>query len=241
MTQQGSTSPSVLRVFRFRPAHAAFDSTLRDVMLPDLVAMEGLRAVYAGRQGPGELGDRLVASVWTTEAAMVAAVGADFDRPTFHPEFIDDSLDKRLDKLPIAFALEPAEEVSAPVLRLVIGTVASGRLGEYERRVADGTRDDVETGRGPLALYLATDPDGRFATLSVWGQWSKVAEATGGSVGQPTRTRHAELLAEWTTAHYEGIFAGTRGDTSGLVVRSAATGSFAGISGRIEGDPTAVI
>jgi hypothetical protein len=39
----------------------------------------------------------------------------------------------------------------------------------------------------------------------VWGQWSKVAEATGGTILRPVTTRHQELLAEWTASHYEAV------------------------------------
>jgi hypothetical protein len=46
----------MLRVFAFRPARAdsAFDATLRDGVLPGLLALPGLVDAFVGRHGPGE-------------------------------------------------------------------------------------------------------------------------------------------------------------------------------------------
>jgi len=47
---------TMLRVFAFRPARAdsAFDATLRDGVLPGLLALPGLVDAFVGRHGPGE-------------------------------------------------------------------------------------------------------------------------------------------------------------------------------------------
>jgi hypothetical protein len=204
ITPAPRTEPGVLRLFRFRPAHPSFDSILRDVMVPDLLSRTGLEAVFVGRQGPGDVGERLVATIWESEAAMVEAVGRSFDPPIFHPEHIDDTVEKRLDILPLAYAFGGPSS-GGSVLRLLDGEARQGELGRYVDHVREGTQRDAEGSRGPRALYLAAAGDDRFATLSVWGRWSKVAEATGGSVEDPRHTRHHDLLAGWTVAHYEAV------------------------------------
>ena len=64
-----------LRLFTFRPARAGFDALLRDTLLPDLLAFPALQDLHVGRQGPDDLGPRLVASVWSSRDAMTGAVG----------------------------------------------------------------------------------------------------------------------------------------------------------------------
>ena len=61
----------VLRLFRFRPVRKGFDGILRDALIPDLFAFPDLVDVYVGRHGPDEMGERLVASVWESRAAMI--------------------------------------------------------------------------------------------------------------------------------------------------------------------------
>ena len=68
--------PGVLRLLRFRPAKAAFDAVLRAEIVPAIRRLEGLVDVFAGRQGPGDLGPRLMASVWRSPESMLAALGA---------------------------------------------------------------------------------------------------------------------------------------------------------------------
>ncbi len=195
----------VLRLFRFRPVHPAFDRTLREVMLPDMVALPGIRAAHVGRQGPDETGERIVASIWESRAAMVAAVGDSFDIPTFHPEQFDETTDKRLDVVGLALVVEPRPAIDERVVRVVFGRAQPGRLDEYVELVGRGTRADVASGTGPRALYLGVADADRFVTLSVWGHWSAIARATGGSVLAPSATRHDELLLEWTVVHYEAV------------------------------------
>lgn len=203
----GRAERPVLRLFRFRPVHAAFDRTLRDVMLPDLATLRGIRAIHVGRQGPDETGERIVASTWDSRAAMAAAVGETFDRPTFHPEHFGDTTDKRLDVVALRLVVEPRGPAEERVIRLVFGRTKPGARDEYVAEVERGTRLDVASGTGPRALYLGlpgTETE-RFVTVSVWGHWSAIARATGGSVLSPSATRHDELLVEWTVVHYEAV------------------------------------
>ena len=73
MAQQGT-----LRLVTFRPARAGFDSLLREAIVPGLLAFPQLTDLHVGRQGPDELGNRLVATIWASREAMVDAVGEQF-------------------------------------------------------------------------------------------------------------------------------------------------------------------
>jgi hypothetical protein len=202
---EGVAEGPVLRLFRFRPAHPAFDAVMRDRMLPDLLTCRGLRAVFAGRQGPDETGERIVASVWDTDAAMVDAVGRTFDQPKFHPEHLDDTVARRLDIVPIAFGVDAPSAARPALIRLLVGRAMPGRLDEYLDAVRSGARSDIESGSGPLALYVAKRGADEFVTLSAWAAWSTVAEATGSSTRAPVATRHTHLLEAWTPSHYEAV------------------------------------
>ena len=70
---------AVIRLSCFRSARAEFDQVLRTVMLTDLRRMDGLLDVHVGRRGPDQLGDRIVASIWTDRNAMVAGMGPSLD------------------------------------------------------------------------------------------------------------------------------------------------------------------
>ena len=192
--------PSVLRLFSFRPVGAAFISILRDIMLPDLRRMPGLVDVFLGRRGPDELGPRLNATVWASREAMVAGVGEDFDPPIFHPEYIDETTERVLEILPIAISM-PFDGVGTPrILRTFRGTARPGELAAYIEEARNGTIADIDAGRGPLALHLATGPgDDDFVTISVWESWAALETATG-----------ATCSARWRPVTRNASSAGTR-------------------------------
>jgi len=199
----GARGERVLRLFRFRPVRPAFDAILRDVMLPDLAALDGIEEIIVGRRGPGELGERLIATIWASTAEMLAAVGESFDRPVFHPELLDETSERRLDIAPVLLDVGSGLPREPQVVRLLTGRTKPGARAAYLDEARAGTDADVLAGRGPIRLCLADLGDEQFATLSIWGQWSTVSEATGGSVVDPTATRHSELLVEWHVDHYE--------------------------------------
>jgi hypothetical protein len=194
-----------IRLFRFTPVRGAFDSILRDVMIPDLWRLPGVRDVYVGRHGPEETGPRLVASIWESSEAMEAAVGTSFDSPAFHPEYLAETTDRRLDFLPVSFAYRAATTGTASIIRLVDGQVRAGELDAYIAEAWAGTEDDAAAGRGPDALYLAAAPPDRFRTLSVWPDWETLQDATGGDIDRPIATRHAKRLVSWGATHYEAL------------------------------------
>lgn len=198
--------PRVLRLFRFRPARSAFDGILRDVMLPDLRRQPGLLDVHLGRRGPDEVGPRLLATVWSSHAAMAASVGEDFDPPIFHPELLAETTERVLEFLPVAISMPSEGSGQARILRTLRGRVQPGRRDLYIELAREGYLADVEAGHGPLALHLGTGPgDDDFVTLSVWESWSAVETATGGDIRRPMATRHSESIVAWETAHFEII------------------------------------
>lgn len=199
----GREGTGVLRLFTFRPARTAFDSVLRVEMVPDLLGRDGVRDVYVGRQGPDELGPRIVASVWAAREAMSRTVGETLDEPVFHPEYLRETADRNLAWMPLAFGFRFERPEPPGVLRLVDGTVRSGELDNYVEEAHDGTLDDAARGQGPIALYLARRGENDFVTLSVWPDWATLEAATGGTIDRPTATRHAERLTNWSASHYE--------------------------------------
>lgn len=197
------TESEVLRLFRCRPAGVAFDSILRVEMIPDLLTRPGISDLYVGRQGPDELGPRLVASVWATREAMRLALGETLDEGVFHPEYLSETTDRVLDWLPLAFAYRSNRAEPPGILRLVEGAVRSGDLQRYVAEAHDGTLADAAAKRGPIDLYLAIAGPNAFVTLSAWDDWATLQAATGGDVNRPIATRHAERLVEWSASHYE--------------------------------------
>lgn len=198
----------VVRLFRFRPVRSGFDTILRDVLVPGLFAFDDIDDVYVGRQGPDELGERVVVSVWTSRSSMVEAVGDHFD-PQFHPELLEETTDRRLEILDadvaLSFDVSRGAELASGILRVVRGRIRPGDLLLYRDEVRAGTVSDVEAGHGPLALYCSIEPPDQFVTVSSWQSWSAVESATGGDVRRPIATRHEERIVEWEAAHYELI------------------------------------
>lgn len=200
-----ASGPGVIRLFQFRPVRTAFDSILRDDMIPGLLEMPGISDLYLGRQGPDELGPRLLATIWTSREAMSSAVGESFDRPIFRPERLAETVDRALEFHPLEFGVRFGRPDPPGVLRLVRGRIRSGELGAYVAEARAGTLEDAADGAGPMALYLAgTGPDA-FVTLSVWADWATLQQATGGDVDRPIATRHAHRLLSWHARHFESI------------------------------------
>jgi hypothetical protein len=200
-----ATESRVIRLFKFRPVRAAFDLILRDKMVPALLQLPGLSELYVGRQGPEELGPRLIGTVWESRESMASAVGESLDHPIFLPEYLHETTDRELEFFPLAFGYRFDRLEPPGVLRLVNGQVQAGGLDRYVDQARAGTLADADQGKGPMALYLAPRAADRFVTLSVWSDWASLQEATGGEVNRPIATRHAQLLEAWQAEHYEAI------------------------------------
>jgi hypothetical protein len=195
----------VIRLFRFRPLRAEVDHTLRSVMLPDLRRLDGLIDVHVGRRGSDQVGERIVASVWRDQDAMVAGVGPSLAASTFHPERLADTTDQVLDvdELAVLLRFDPAPP--ATLLRLFQGTVRAGELDAYVAEARAGTLADAGAGRGPSALYLTVQPPDRFVTVSLWPDWTAIERATGGDVQRPVATKDSTRLVGMDVDHYEVV------------------------------------
>lgn len=201
------TVTPVIRILRFRPLRVGFDGVLREEAIPTLRAMAGVLDIVAGRHGPEELGPRIVASVWASQEAMIAAVGQDPASAAGMPNPPADTADGELEVLSVRVSFRADGSDVPRVLRAFRGQVRPGELAAYMEEAHSGTLVDAEAGYGPLALYLATDessPD-RFLTLSTWRDWATIQAATGGDIRQPVATRHPERIIASEATHYEAI------------------------------------
>lgn len=195
----------VLRVFLARPVRLAFDAVIRDEMGPQLRALDGVVAVWIGRRGPDELGDRALISLWESEAAMLTAMGPDIERSRFHPEHLSETVDRRLEVLPVLVELGTQRPTTASILRIARGRLAAIDLESYARDVEAGAVRDLERGRGPETLILCADGGDRFVTMSTWSDWDALATATGASLDHPVRTREQHAIEGFNAVHLELI------------------------------------
>jgi hypothetical protein len=194
---------SVIRLFSFRAARPAFDEILRDVMMPDLSVQPGLMDCYSARQGPDEIGPRVVASVWRSRPEMVAALGEQLGSGPFHPEYLDESTDRVLEVVPLEIAERFDAAEPARILRILRGIVGSGEMAAYVDDVRTGMHIDVASSDGPVSLYLGSSGGDAFITVSAWRKWTDIELATGGDVHRPRATRRPERLIDWDVSHFE--------------------------------------
>jgi hypothetical protein len=191
-----------LRVFHCRPARAAFDQVLREVLLPDLWREPGVQLVLAGRRGTDDTGERVVASVWTSLSSMRDAMGDDVERSRFHPEHLGETTDRRVEVLPVLRAVGKSD-ASSGILRIARGRLRSTELQDYAADLHEGVLRDREQGHGPEALILARLGPRAFLTLSTWPDWARIARATGATVHDPVHTQREHELAAFEAEHFE--------------------------------------
>ncbi len=131
------SEPAIVRLFHFQTVRPAFDATLRDSVLPDLRALPGVMRVWAGRQGPDEVGTRLIVSVWSSRVAMKAALGDDPEDTRFHPEHLDDTVDRRLEVLSLVVMEANPAPLATGILRVTRGSLLGGDMTGYAKLVVD--------------------------------------------------------------------------------------------------------
>ena len=195
----------VIRLFRFRPARVEFDKTLRTIMVPDLRRIDGLIDVHVGRHGSEQLGDRIVATIWTDRTAMEAGMGSSLAESTFHPDRLSDTTDQQLEAHELDLLLRFPGGSPSTLLRLFRGQVKPGELAAYVEEARAGTLADVEARQGPTALYLAGDPPDRFLTVSLWPDWAAIERATGGDIRRPMSTKDSARIVDMDIVHYEVV------------------------------------
>lgn len=174
-------------------------------MIPDLRRLPGLVDVHVGRHGPDELGGRIVASVWTNRRSMVAGLGESLTKPIFHPQQMNQTKDRTLEVHDVEIALGFDLATPPTVLRLFLGQVRPGELAPYIEDARAGTLADARAGRGPCALYLASDPPDRFITVSLWPDWAAIEAATGGDIHRPIMTKDSRRIIDMDVVHYEVV------------------------------------
>lgn len=174
------------------------DQFLRRDLLPALVGLPGLAALYTAR-GSAEAGDeRIVVSVWSRVPDDGGDLGEALDF-----ELGDVVSEPVVVLLEPAFALEFDRPEPVQILRVFRGTVVPGRLDDYVEEAHSGVLADVAAEHGPHAIYLCRQPPESFVTVSVWSGWDRIQLATGGNLRQPISTQHSHLLASGTADHYE--------------------------------------
>ena len=195
----------VLRIFRCRPLKLGFDRTLRDVLVPDLLAHEAVADVIVGRRGPDEIGERIVASVWESEQAMVDAMGPEIEASAFHPEYLAETRDRTLEVVPLAVHLRwPDHDRRRRSSGCRTGGWSQAGSNAYVEAAHNGAEGDHER-LGSAAFYLGTAGPVDFVTLSVWPSWTEIAAATGADIHRPIATRHGDLIETFRAEHFEAV------------------------------------
>ncbi len=197
--------PSVVRLFGFQPLGfgADFDARLRRTLLPPFLELPGLRDVYVGRRGPDESGERMIASIWESDAALSAAMGPGGDR--LEIEKAEEVGPFRVELMSLAVDLPFDRTEEAQVLRIFRGQVREGELELYVDEARSGTLADAGGPHGPLGLYLGPKPPDRFITVSIWTGWESIESATHGNIRQPIATSNPARLVGGTATHYEVV------------------------------------
>jgi heme-degrading monooxygenase HmoA len=202
----------ILRLFGFRPlgSGAELDAALRNEVLPDFTALDGILDAYVARSSADDDGERVIASIWESRDEMAAELGESSVLGRFHPERLEELTSSRLDILPISVTARFERRAAPAILRVFRGEVHDGELDAYVEEARSGTLADGRTNDGLVALYLGTEAPTRFITVSAWTTWEAIETATGGNIRRPVATRNAVRIASGTATHYEILPATTR-------------------------------
>lgn len=192
---------AVVGLFRFRTLRPAFDGTLRDSLLPKLASRPGLARLWAGRQGPDEIGVRMLVSLWASEMAAVAALGNDGVRALQHGEHEAETADPQLEILPVVASQGNPEPLITGVLRVARGVLLNGDVRVYAQRVSS---DLVALPDGqPSSLVIADAGQAAFLMISTWPDWTAIEKSTGASIAEPLRTKRLAGVDAFEAVHYE--------------------------------------
>jgi len=192
-----------LRVVSFQPgtAESAFDAGLRDRIVPRLVDVDAAVDVWVGRRGSREDRTRVLASTWRVDPET------ELDGPpdvTALRSLGDDIVVvDRVEQVPLSVHARFERAEPTRILRVFHGQVRPGELETYIDLARTGMLADAEAYDGLIAFALGARGPETFITASVWTGWPAIEAATGGNTRQPFMTRNAQLLSEFTVAHYE--------------------------------------
>jgi len=189
-----------LRLFRPDGITSLVDARIRETLGPAVAATDGLIAFYAARRGTDLHPERVLASVWTSEAALAAATDAgrlvDLEGDLGPGEIL---------LVPLQVVVFPEIDEAPALLRVFRGVARPGELDAYVAAARQGTADDIAAGVGPSALFLGPADGDEFVTVSAWHSWDLLQVATGSDRDHPVATRHGRHLVSGTAAHYEVI------------------------------------
>lgn len=190
-----------VRVARFRTTRPAFDAALRGSLLPAIRRHPGVVGVFAGRQGPEEVGTRLLVSLWSSEEAMVGAPGLEGPEVAVDGPLAE-TVEWELKILPVLFAHLARPALSSGILRLSDGRLAELDLASYAAMLSEHLAALRADAAGPVDSVMAGEGD-RFVMLSTWPRWSDIEAATGASISEPLRTKRLAALRAFEVGHYE--------------------------------------
>jgi hypothetical protein len=195
-----------LAVLRDPSPMSQIDTSLRRRGLAALSSIPGVLEVYAGRRGPDQNGERVIASVWSSNGGQDAADVSQHERECLETELagLEPTVERvSTEVLPLKLTLRFPSDAAPKVLRVFRGEIRETHVDEYLEAARAGADHDAETGEGPLAVYLAMTGELSFLTISVWPGWSAIQERTGSDVRHPVSTQHRELLRSGSAFHYE--------------------------------------
>jgi hypothetical protein len=196
---------AIVRLSQFRTARPGFDAVLRESVLPELRGHAGVLRVFAGRQGPDEIGLRILVSVWEAEEALNRAFSGN---PVAEPAVLDETSARHVEILPVVVSSIGEASVggatsSTGILRVGRATLRDGELESYAKLVTRDLEAGADGGAAPRAVLLAGWGERGFLMVSTWPDWASIEAATGASVADPLRTKRLAGLEGFHADHYE--------------------------------------
>jgi hypothetical protein len=195
-----------VRLSRFRTTRPAFDAVLRTTVLPRTRARSGNVAVFAGRQGPDEIGARLLASLWIPAASSngpgaPAAAGSEADAGA--EDALDGTAGQSTEVMPVVLLRLAAAPLATGILRVARGHLRDLDVASYAQDVSRDITGIQALSAGPSDLVMATPGEGSFVMLTTWRDWSAIEAATGASISEPLRTKQLPALESFEADHFE--------------------------------------
>lgn len=191
----------VVRVVTFRTTRPAFDADLRGSILPAIRRRSGAIGVFAGRQGPDEVGVRLLVSLWaTSDAGGEAATTDDLDASSGS---LAGTTDLRSQVLPVLYRHLARPPLATGILRLARGRLADIDVGTFAQTLSGHMAALRTGGAGPADILMADAGADSFVMLSTWPDWAAIEAATGASISAPLGTKRFAELSEFEVDHFE--------------------------------------
>jgi hypothetical protein len=192
----------IVRVATFRTTRPGFDAALRAVVMPAIHQRPGAIRVFAGRQGPEEIGARVLVSLWGSSATGRDVSQVDgIDEGVTGP--LAETIERDIRVLPILLANLADAPLAAGILRLATGRLADIDVITFAETLS-GHLDALRTGGvGPADVIMADAGEDSFVMLSTWPDWAAIEAGTGASVSTPLGTKRFAKLSAFDVDHFE--------------------------------------